>query len=64
MTYRGYDLRFTQDGRVAVHQSGRLQYVAKTMGQAKRWVNGYKDGVTWAVVEKLAQDKLRALLSL
>jgi hypothetical protein len=58
--YKGYDLRLTQDGRVCAVLNGKPEYVAQTGGEAKRWVTGYRDGVTWAVVAKLEQDALRA----
>jgi hypothetical protein len=63
MTYKGYDLRPTLDLRVAVYAHGKVQFVAETVGKAKRWVTAYRNGVTWAVVAKLEQDKLLAALT-
>jgi hypothetical protein len=59
--YKGYTLEKTGDEwfpyRATVN--GKVEYHAVSLGQAKRWVDGYRDGVTWAVQEKLAQDFAR-----
>lgn len=64
MIYKGYEIRPTgnQWFPYQVYLNGNVQYSAVSRGQAKRWVDGYRLGVTWAVLEKLKQDKARAVL--
>lgn len=52
MVYKGYEISRTgNEWFVCLH--GKVQYSAGSKGQAKQWVNAYRLGVTWAVLEKL-----------
>jgi hypothetical protein len=64
MNYKGYEINRSGNEwfPYQVYLRGNVQYSAVSRGQAKRWVDGYKLGVTWAVLEKLNQDKTRATL--
>jgi hypothetical protein len=65
MTYNGYEISRTGNEwfPYQVYLGGKVQYSAVSRKQAKQWVDSYRLGVTWAVLEKLNQDKARAALN-
>jgi hypothetical protein len=51
-TYKGYQFSKTADGIEVFHpRQPKPIYVAADAAAAKRWVNAYRDGVTWAAIE-------------
>jgi hypothetical protein len=65
MNYKGYTIEKTGNEWFPynVNLRGEREYSAVTLGQAKKWVDAYRQGVTWAVLEKLEQDKTRKALT-
>jgi hypothetical protein len=51
-TYKGYKFDKASEGVSVFHpRQTKPIYVAADEARAKRWVNAYRDGTTWAVME-------------